>query len=185
MSARSTRRFLTEKCRIPHSSAERPHGISVETKQLKINKMTHPPQPYVRQKEGASVYSFTRVYAPRLEGGSLWRRHPARLQDQAKRGIGEAYRSQARAEAPRMAASDSLSWEYTSWTLFFQRGRTLSFIERRIGSVRNSLLLARPPKRTMASGEENAMKSAKAWPRRVPVYSKILMARASPSLAAS
>ena len=46
------------------------------------------PHPF-RAKDGTSQYSFTRVCAPRLKGGSLWRRHPARLQDQAKRRIGE------------------------------------------------------------------------------------------------
>lgn len=59
-------------------------------KQLNINKKNHPPSTRNRDKEGALTYSFTRACAPRLEGGSLWRRHPARLQDQAKRGIGEA-----------------------------------------------------------------------------------------------
>ena len=57
---------------------------------LCLQKQKNAPSPHpFRAKEGTSQYSFTRVCAPRLEGGSLWRRHPARLQDQAKRRIGE------------------------------------------------------------------------------------------------
>ena len=54
-----------------------------------------------------------------------------------------------------------------------------------IGSYRNSLARARPPKSTMASGALNATKSAKLRPRIVPVNSKRRRARASPALAAS
>lgn len=64
--------------------------VAVAAKWLSFNNKKHPPSTRNGQEEGALGYSFTRVYAPRLEGGSLWRRHPARLQGQAKRGIGEA-----------------------------------------------------------------------------------------------
>ena len=55
----------------------------------------------------------------------------------------------------------------------------------RMGFIRRSPALVRPPKKMMASGEEKVTKSAQASPRMAPVLSKISRASASPLVAAS
>ena len=75
----------------------------------------------------------------------------------------------ARAPAPRMAASDSLSAEGMMEILSFQMESRLAFMASRIGLKMNSPALARPPKSTMASGALNATKLAQDSPRILPV----------------
>lgn len=72
--------------------------------------------------------------------------------------------------APSTAASASLSSEGITFTFPLNAGNMLASMASRMGRMRSSPDLARPPKRIMASGDENTVKSAKASPSILPVY---------------
>lgn len=77
--------------------------------------------------------------------------------------------SQPSALAPSTAASASLSSLSSMRTLPLNIGIMFFSMALRRGRSRSSPLLANPPNRIMASGDENTVKSANASPSRVPV----------------
>src|SRR5690606_10675239 len=90
------------------------------------------------------------------------------------------YFSHTKALAPRIAASASSSSLKTSLTLFLKMGNRLRSMCSFVGFKMKSPALITPPKRRMASGEENITKFAKASPNFWPVYLKTSMAVGSP-----
>lgn len=94
------------------------------------------------------------------------------------------YKSQPTALAPRTAAELPSRVDTRNLALPLKIGNTALSYDSLRGFIKRSPALVRPPKKTKASGEANAAKSAQASPSILPVKSYTRLAKASPLLAA-